>query len=188
MSHVRQQRVDRFEAIGTKVGVTLVVIAPIAMVVAIALGAAEVFPYEHTVPVALTAFCAPVGLAILLGAVGGMYVLGGWSYTPFGVLFTAGFAGLVLGLTLPHQLLRDGSVAALGVCGGVFYYLGARSGRAPASALAMWGNPTAMAGGVLAAAIGYRTGVWPALLFGVLAVSCGIGGLLGRRSSPRISP
>ena len=55
----------------------LVIAGVVLGLVAIVLGSAEVFPYEHTMPVALTAMLAPIGLALLIGAVGGLYMMGG---------------------------------------------------------------------------------------------------------------
>ncbi|MCH7231356.1 hypothetical protein L0U85_10925 [Glycomyces sp. L485] len=168
----------RFERIGTRVAVSTVIFGFVAMIVAVALGAAEVYPYEYAVAVSLVAFCVPVGLALLFGAVAGMYILGGWRLAPLGVVFTAGFAGLVLGVALPHTGLRDLSVAVFGVLGGLLCYLGSRSGRAPASKALRWSNIGMIVVGTPMAVFSYAADFWAGLLGGVMAASCGIGASL----------
>jgi hypothetical protein len=185
MDAARREQWERIERIGTRVGVGLVIFGFVAMLATMFLGAAEVYPYEYTVAASLVAFCAPVGLAILLGATVGFYLVGGWPLVPIGVLFTVAFAGLVLGVVLPDTLMRDLSIAAFGLCGGAVYFAGIAGDVTPPSARQLWARPGSIILGVVVTVIGYGTNNWMFLLFGAMAAGCGIGGVLGTLVSRR---
>lgn len=176
----RAQRLAGFEKSATRVGVGLVIAAPVLAIVAGVLGAAEIYPYEYAVPVSLAALLVPIGLALLLGAVGGLYIMGGAKVAPFGVVFVAGFAGLVYGLGKSDVLWRDIGVGLLALSGAGFYVAGVLSERIPPAVLNRWGNAGALVLGAAVAVVGHLTGFWPLLLFGAMAVGCAAGGLLGR--------
>lgn len=188
----RRERLARLETRLTRVGVALVIAAPVLGVVAGALGAAEVYPYEHALPVSLAAMGAPIAIALLVGAVGGLYLMGGPRVAPLGVVFVAGLAALVAGLALPSAPLRDLGVVLLAASGAVFYAVGVVSGRAPVAAVMAWGNAGAIAVGLLAAVAGRATDRWGVVLAGAMAAGCGTGSVVGRwwarRSAPDASP
>lgn len=187
----RTQRLARFEKSATRVGVGLVIAGPVLGIVAGVLGAAEIYPYEYATAVSLTAMCAPIGLALLIGACGGLYMMGGWKVAPFGVIFVAGFGALVYGIAEADARWRDIGVGLLALSGAVFYTFGVMSKRIPPTFLYLWGHSGALVAGAVIAVIGYLSGTWQLLLFGGMAVGCATGGLLGRwwasrRSEPAV--
>lgn len=185
----RRKRLAGWERTATRVGVWLVVAGPVLGVAAALLGALEVYPYEYAAGVALTAMLVPVGLALLVGAVCGLYVMAGPRVAPFGVVFVAGFAALVYGIVQADVLWRDIGVGLLAISGTVFYLAGVVSERAPIPMLNTWGRGGAMIGGAVLAVVGHRYDQWALLLFGAMALGCGAGSVLGRwwlaRRQPR---
>lgn len=178
--HPSRTRSEAAEKALTRLAVGLVIASPVLAIGAGVLGAAEVYPYDYAMTVALVAGLTPIALALLIGAVGGMYVMGGWKLAPMGVVFVAGFGALALGILTASLWWRDVGVGLLALSGAVFYALGVTSGRIPPSVLARWANPGAILVGAVVAIVGHRLAAWYLLLFGALAVGCGIGGLLGR--------
>lgn len=176
----RGDRLDRLEKKATKWAMWLIAVGVVLAFVAIVLGSAEVFPYEHTMPVALTALLAPIGAALLIGAVGGLYIMGGWKLAPVGVVFVAGFAALVYGLVDADVTWRDVGVGLLALSGAVFFLAGVTAERVPSTALNLWGNAGALAVGAALAVLGHVLDYWGLLLFGAMAFGCAAGGLLGR--------
>ncbi|WP_328993289.1 hypothetical protein OG394_03145 [Kribbella sp. NBC_01245] len=174
------ERLAHFEKSATRVAVGLVIAGPVLGIVAAALGAAEVYPYEYAMTVSIAAMVAPIGLALLLGACGGLYIMGGWKVAPFGVIFVAGFGALVYGIAVGDTRWRDIGVGLLALSGAVFYTIGAMSRRIPPTFRYLWGHTGALVGGAVVAVIGHLSGAWPVLLFGGMAVGCAAGGLLGR--------
>lgn len=158
----------------------LVVAGFVLALLAIVLGSAEVYPYEYAEVVTLVAFLVPVGLALLLGAVGGLYIMGGPKVAPLGVVFVGGFAALVYGLVEDDVVWRDLGVGLLALSGAAFYVAGVISRRIPPAILNLWGNTGALVGGAALAVLGHVTDFWPLLLFGAMAFGCAAGGLLGR--------
>lgn len=181
----RKQDLAKFEKRATRIAVGLVIAGFVLPLVAGVLGSAEIFPYEHTMTVALVALSVPIGSALLIGAMGGLYIMGGWKLTPFGVVFVAGFAALVYALTTANDSWLLISAGLLGISGAAFYAAGTASGRAPHSARKTWGSATSLAGGAVAALAGYLTGYWWLLLFGTMAAGCGTGILIGRWQAGR---
>ncbi|MFC4002652.1 hypothetical protein ACFS2C_04070 [Prauserella oleivorans] len=175
----RGQRFAKLERTTTRVAVGLVIAGPVLGMAAGVLGALEVYPYEHTMTVALTSMLVPIGLALLVGAVVGLYVLGGAKLAPFGAVFVAGFAALVYGIVAGATTWFDVGVGLLTICGGVFYLAGVVSGRAPAAAHNTSGLGVAVVGGPVVAVAGQLLGQWGLLLFGAMAFGCGVGGVLG---------
>lgn len=176
----RTQRLAGFEKSATRVAVGLVIAGPVLGIVAAALGAAEFYPSDYGGTVTLTAALTPVGLALLIGACGGLYIMGGWKVAPFGVVFVAGFAALVYGIADSEALWCDIGVGLLAVSGAVFYAFGVISQRVPPAMLHLWGHFGALVAGAVIAVIGQLIGYWGLLLFGAMAVGCAAGGLVGR--------
>lgn len=176
----RRQRLAGFEKKATRIAIGLIIAAVPLGLIAAMLGAAEVYPSEYATPVGIAATLAPIGLALLIGAVGGLYIMGGWKVAPFGVVFVAGFAGLVYGIGVDAALWRLVGAGLLGISGAAFYAVGTLSARVPIAMLNLWGNTGALVAGTLVAVLGYVTDIWGLLLFGVMAVGCAVGGLLGR--------
>jgi hypothetical protein len=172
-------RLDRLEKIATRWAVGLVIAGFVLALLAGVLGAAEVYPYEYTETVALIALLVPIGAALLIGAVGGLYMMGGRKIAPFGVVFVGGFAALTYGLVVADVLWRDIGVGLLAFSGAVFYLAGVLAARVPRAALNLWGNAGALLGGAALAAVGHLLGQWPLLLVGAMAFGCAVGGLVG---------
>jgi hypothetical protein len=186
----RRQRLARLEKKLTRIAVALVIAGPVLGMGAGALGAAEVYPYDYALPVAIAAMCAPIGIALLIGAAGGLYIMGGARVAPLGVVFVAGFAALVAGLA-GNDALRDLGVVLLAASGAVFYAVGVVSARAPEAVVASWGNVGSIAVGVLVAGVGRAVDAWSVMLFGAMAAGCGIGSVAGRwwvRRAAEIAP
>lgn len=181
----RKQDLAKFEKRATRIAVGLVIAGIVLPLVAGVLGSAEIFPYEHTLAVALIAMIVPIGSALLIGAMGGLYIMGGWKLTPFGIVFVAGFGALVYALMTANDRWLLVGVGLLAVSGAAFYAAGTASGRAPVSARKTWGSTGALVGGAVAAVVGYLTGYWWLLLIGAMAVGCGTGALIGRRQAGR---
>jgi hypothetical protein len=180
MKAADRNRSERLEKIATRWAVGLVIAGlPLALLAGV-LGAAEVYPYEYAETVALIALLVPIGLALLIGAVGGLYLMGGWKIAPFGVVFVGGFAALTYGLVVADVVWRDIGVGLLAFSGAVFYLAGVLAARVPRAALNLWGNVGAVVGGAALAVLGHLTGFWGLLLFGAMAFGCAAGGLLGR--------
>jgi hypothetical protein len=184
----RRKKVAAMEKRLTRVAVSMVIAAPVLAMVAIVLGAAEVYPYEYTLPVALGISLGLVGLALLIGACFGLYLAGGGAFVPFGFVFVAGFGLLVLGITTDSDLYRNLGVLLLAITGAVIYGAGASSGTAPRSALNTWGHPAAIFAGSALAVVGDLFDLWWVLLFGAMAVGCGLGAVIGRWWTARRSP
>ncbi|MFI7680714.1 hypothetical protein [Actinophytocola sp. NPDC049390] len=176
----RRAQLDRFEKTATRWAVGLIIAGVVLALVAIVLGSAEVFPYEYTTAVSLTAMLVPIGLALLIGAVGGLYVMGGPKVAPFGVVFVGGFAALVYGIAVTDLLWRDIGVGLLALSGAGLFVAGVVSKRLPPAVGALWVNGGALVGGAVLAVVGHVLGYWPLLLFGAMAFGCAAGGLLGR--------
>jgi hypothetical protein len=176
----RRARLDKLEKNMTRIGVALVVAAPVLGMGAGALGAAEVYPYEYALPVALAAMGAPIGIALLIGASGGLYIMGGGRVAPLGVVFVAGFAALVVGIAGQDESFRDLGVVLLAGSGAVFHAVGVASGGAPEAVVASWGNVGSIAAGVVAAVTGRAVDAWAVMLFGAMAAGCGFGAIAGR--------
>lgn len=173
----RRKQLADFEKRATRIAVGLVIAGPVLGIAAIFVGAAEIlFPYEYTVPIALTAMLAPIGLALLIGAVGGLYLIGGWKVAPFGVVFVAGFAALVLGIATADPFWRQVGVGLLAFSGLVIFLAGTASAKTVPNPWPIAG--VAAAGGVVAV-IGLLTGLWPLHLFGAMAAACPLGMLIG---------
>jgi hypothetical protein len=181
----RRQHLANLEKKATRIAVGLVIAGFVLALVAIVLGSAEVFPYEYTVTVALTTMFVPVGLALLIGAMGRLYILGGWKVTPFGIVFVAGFAALVYALATADAGWRLAGVGLLAISGAAFFTAGTASGRAPVSARNTWGSAGSLVGGAATTVVGYLIDYWWVLLFGAMAVGCGIGVLIGRWQAGR---
>lgn len=169
-----------FEQPATRVAVGLVIAGPVLGIVAGMFGAAEVYPYDYALPVALGVMGGCIGVALLIGASGGLYVMAGPRAAPLGLVFVAGFAALVVGIATSDATLRDLGAVLLGASGAIFYAVGIVSGRAPGAAVATWGTAGSIVGGVVLAMVGRALGMWPVLLFGAMAAGCGIGGMAGR--------
>lgn len=173
-------RLDKLEKTATRWAVGLIIAGFVLALLAGVLGAAEVYPYEYTETVALVALLVPIGSALLIGAVGGLYIMGGWKIAPFGVVFVGGFAALTYGLVVADVVWRDIGVGLLALSGAGFYVAGVLSARVPPSVLNLWGNTGALVGGAALAVLGHVTDFWGLLLFGAMAFGCAVGGLLGR--------
>lgn len=176
----RRERVAAAEKPITRITVALVVLGPLLGMGAGMVGAAEIYPSEYAVAVGVSVTLGIVGLALLVAAVCGLYIMGGAKVAPFGVVFVAGFGSLVLGLVDGGPVYRDVGILLLAVSGAVFYSVGFVSGHAPEHALSGWGNPGAIVGGALLAAVGRALDLWPMLLFGALAAGCGLGTVVTR--------
>ncbi|GAB3743490.1 hypothetical protein [Microlunatus parietis] len=178
----RRQQLADFEKRATRIAVGLVIAGPVLGIAAIFIGSAEIFPYEYTVTVALTAMLAPIGLALLIGAVGGLYLIGGWRVAPFGLVFVAGFAALVYGIVVADPWWRQVGVGLLAVSGLVIFLAGTASAKTLPSP---WPVAAVTAAGGVIAIVGLVTDLWPVHLFGAMAAACPLGMLIGilRRSS-----
>ncbi|SDS08631.1 hypothetical protein [Microlunatus soli] len=185
-SRTRQQRADRrrrlepFEKNATRLAVALVIAGPVLGLGAGMLGAAEIYPFEYATVVAIIVMCSLIGLALMIGAVGGLFIMGGPKAAPFGVVFVAGFGLLVAGLVLGDAVLRDLGVVLLAISGAVFYLVGFGSGDATPSAVSRWGHPIAVAAGLVVAVVGHLVGAWWLLLLGAMAFGCGLGVVIAR--------
>ncbi|QVQ54450.1 hypothetical protein J4H86_12715 [Spiractinospora alimapuensis] len=185
---IRRERVAAAQKPITTFCTVLVALGPVLGMAAGVAGALEVYPYECALAVSISVTLGMISLALLIGAVCGLYIMGGAKVAPFGVVFVAGFGGLVLGLSGGGPLYRDVGVLLLAVSGAVFYSVGFVSGHAPANAVDRWGHPGAIVGGALLAAVGHLLDLWPMLLFGAMAAGCGLGTVVTRwrsRSAPR---
>ncbi|MBK1783766.1 hypothetical protein [Prauserella cavernicola] len=169
----------KFEKRLTWITMGLLIASPVLGIAAAALGAAEIYPSEHMMLVGMTAFLAPIGLSLTVGACAGLYLLGGPRAAPFGVLLSGGIAVLAYGLAEQDYLWRDVGVVLLMISVASFW---------AAPALFRRPNPrrrdapggTAGVGGVLGlgaaiAVTGYLVDVWWVLLFGALAVGTAAG-------------
>lgn len=190
---------EKFEKTLTRICVGLVIAGPTLGLAAGALGAAELYPSDHMLPVALTVMLSLIGTGLLIAACAGAYVLGGWKATPFGVALVAGVGVLAYGLVQADDAWRDVGVFLLAAsCAGFWAAPAAsprkrttrrRSGptvsRTPAGVGGVFG-----AGAVIAIA-GHVVDVWWVLLFGALAVGTtagvGIGLWLENRREARAS-
>ncbi|PSL00069.1 hypothetical protein CLV63_102195 [Murinocardiopsis flavida] len=210
----RRQRpsdAKKFERTFTRICVGLVIAGPVLGLGAGALGAAELYPSDYMVPVALGVMLGLIGLGLLIAACAGLYVLGGWRAAPFGVVFVAGVGALVYGVAMADYGWRDGGVALLAISSASFWVAPALSPRAPAKgkkkakrqpkgrAGERDGGSTAArksagAGGVFAtgaliAVAAYIVDVWWLLLFGAMAAGTAAGAAIamwleGRRRGP----
>lgn len=176
----RRRRLEPFEKTATRVAVALVIAGPVLGLGGGMLGAAEIYPSDYAAPVAIIVMCSLIGVALTIGAVGGLFIMGGAKAAPFGVVFVAGFGLLVAGLVLGDSPLRDLGVVLLALSGAVFYVVGFASGDAPESAVSRWGHPIAIAAGLAAAAVGHQLDLWWLLLLGAMAAGCGAGVVLAR--------
>lgn len=183
----RMERLAGFEKTATRVAVGLVIAGPVLALIAGVLGAAEIYPYEYAMTVGLIVMLVPIGLALLIGAVGGLYIMGGLKIAPLGVIFVAGFAALVLGIATADVLWRDLGVGLLAFSGSVFYVFGVISDRTPPAALNRWANAGVFVVGAVIGVVGHIINSWPVLLFGAMAVGCSAGGLVGHWSVRRRS-
>ncbi|TDO34366.1 hypothetical protein EV643_12760 [Kribbella sp. VKM Ac-2527] len=163
----------------SRLTIWLVVLAPVLSLGVGALGAAEVYPYKYAMTAGIIALVVPIGLSLLIGAVLGLYILGGWQLAPFGVVFVAGFAALVYGIAADPRPWIDLGVGLLAISGAVFYGTGVMAGMLPTAMLAFLGNGAALVAGAVIATIARLTGNVGWFLFGAMAVGCGAGGLLG---------
>ncbi len=185
----RRQQLATFEKKATRAAVGLVIAGPVLAFVTILLGSAEIFPYEFTVPAALAAMLVPIGLALLIGAMGGLYLMGGWKLTPFGVLFVAGFAALVYGIVTADSLWLLAGAGLLGISTAAFFVAGSGSGRAPTSTRGTWGGVAALVVGVVATVAGFLIDSWWVLLVGAMIVGSAAGILIGHwRAGRRRDP
>jgi hypothetical protein len=178
-------RTTEFEKKATRIAVGLVIAGPVLAFVTIILGAADVFPYKYAEAAALTAMLVPIGLALLIGAMGGLYLMGGWKVTPFGLLFVAGFGALVYGIARADSPWLLAGAGMLGISTAAFFVAGTGSGRAPTSARGTWGAVAALVIGAAATAAGILIESWWVLLFGTMIVGSGAGILIGRRRTGR---
>src|SRR5690606_149041 len=169
---------------------------PVLGMPAAMLGAAEVYPSDYMMPVAMGVMLGLVGLGLMIAACAGLYVMAGWGATPFGAVFVAGAGVLLYGLAEGGNGWRDAGVALLAISCAAFWAAPSFSPRTKAKAEARarkrtpaTSRKTAGVGGVLAtgvviALIGHVIDVWWLLLFGALAVGSAAGaGIAMRRVS-----
>ena len=175
----RRQSLAGFEKNATRIAVALVLAGPVLGVAAAGLGAAEVYPYDYAMTVALVAMLVPIGLALLLGACGGLYLMAGLRAAPLGIIFVAGYAGLVYGLVVGDNLWSYLGIGLLGISGGVFYAIGLATRESSPTVIMTWSHPLVLAGGAVVAGVGHLTGIWGLVLAGAMAVGCGLGGIVG---------
>ncbi|MEU3273964.1 hypothetical protein ABZ639_24265 [Saccharomonospora sp. NPDC006951] len=172
-----------FEKKLTRICVGLVIAGPVLGIGAGALGAAEFYPSDYMMPVALGVMLGLIGLALLIAACAGLYVLGGWKATPFGFAFVGGFAALTYGLAELDRTWRDTGVVLLAISCAAFWVAPALSRRpkktgkrAPSVPGGTAGVGGFFAAGAAIALTGYLTDVWWLMLFGGMTVGTAAGG------------
>ncbi|MFF5986458.1 hypothetical protein [Prauserella flavalba] len=179
----RPADLKKFEKTVTWICVGLVIAGPVLGIGAGALGAAEIYPSDYMMPVALGVMLGLIGLGLLVAACAGLYVLGGWKATPFGVAFVGGFGALVYGLVDGGNAWRDAGVVLLMISCAAFWVAPALSPLAKArprkGAPVTSGKATGVGGvfgvGAGIAITGHVTDVWWLLLFGAMAVGTAAG-------------
>ncbi|WP_206077812.1 hypothetical protein [Prauserella endophytica] len=173
----------KFEKTVTRICVGLVIAGPVLGIGAGALGAAEIYPSDYMLPVAMGVMLGLIGLGLLIAACAGLYLLGGWRATPFGVAFVGGFAVLAYGLAEADNAWRDVGVVLLMISCAAFWVAPALSPRSKARprkrAPVNPGRTTAVGGvfgvGAGIAIVGHVIDVWWLLLFGAMAVGTAAG-------------
>ncbi|EHR60693.1 hypothetical protein [Saccharomonospora cyanea] len=178
---------EKFEKTLTRICVGLVIAGPTLGLAAGALGAAEFYPSDHMLPVALTVMLSLVGAGLLIAACAGAYVLGGWRATPFGVALVAGVGVLAYGLAEADDAWRDVGVVLLATSCAGFWAAPAASPRerttrrrsGPAASRTPAGVGGVFGTGAVIAIVGHVVSVWWVLLFGALAVGAATGAGVG---------
>ncbi|MCD0447319.1 hypothetical protein LO763_27255 [Glycomyces sp. A-F 0318] len=173
---------ERFQRRVTWASLGLVLAGPVLAIGAGALGAAEVYPYEYAMPVAMWIMGVFTGLGLLVASCAGMYLLGGPRAAPFGAVLVAGVGVLVYGLVRADDAWRDVGVVLLAIGCGSFWAVPAllsrpgaarRRGRRPA-------GPAGIAGvvvvGAVLAVVGHMSDEWWVLLLGAASVGTAAGG------------
>ncbi|WP_420159550.1 hypothetical protein [Nocardiopsis sp. CNT-189] len=176
----------------TRLCLGLVLAGPVLGMAAAMPGAAEVYPSEYMVPVAVAVMSALIGLGLLVAACAGLYAMAGWGATPFGAVFVTGIGALVYGLAEVDNGWRDAGTALLAVSCAAFWAAPSFSPRAkarareraPAASRKAAGLGGVLGTGAVIAAAGHVIGVWWLLLFGALAAGSAVGaGIAMRRVS-----
>jgi hypothetical protein len=122
--------------------------------------------------------------SVVLAAVAGAAVMGGWRAAIIGVIFGFGFIATVFGKYTENGAwtVIGWSVLALALAG--FYLLGEVSGHLPRSMRDKFGSPSGAVLGAVVAAIGFLTGQWLLGIFGAGCVAAWLGIWAARRWRP----
>lgn len=113
--------------------------------------------------------------SLVLSAIVGAIVMGGWRAGAIGLVFGAGFIALVFGLVNADAVLARLGITALGISGAGFYLLGVITQRLPILQLQSYNQPLAAAASAIVAGVGLYTNQWVLMLSGVLGVAAFIG-------------
>lgn len=181
----RQRPADsaKFEKTLTRICLGLVIAGPVLGILAGLPGAAELYPSDYMLPVAMTVMLGLIGLGLLIAACAGLYVLGGWGAAPFGVVFVAGFGVLFYGIANADYGWRDFGVVLLAISCAAFWAAPAFSPRVkakarkrtPVTSRKTTGIGSVFGTGAVIAVVGYIIDVWWVLLFGAMAVGTAAG-------------
>lgn len=185
----------RFEKILTRICLGLVLAGPLLGIAAGVLGAAEFYPSDYMIPVAMAVMLGLIGLGLLIAACAGLYLLGGWRAAPFGAVFVGGFGVLAYGIVEADNGWRDVGVALLAISCAAFWVAPALSPHVRTKAKTRKRTPvksrmTAGVGGVFGigaviAVVGHVADVWWALLFGAMAAGTAVGAGIAMRLEER---
>ncbi|WP_017593094.1 hypothetical protein [Nocardiopsis potens] len=187
---------ERFQKRLTWICLGFVLAGPVLGFAAALPGAAEVYPSEYMLPVALGVMLGLIGLGLLIAACAGLYVMAGWGATPFGAVLVAGIGVLGYGIAGGGDGWRDAGTALLAVSCAAFWAAPSFSPRAKAKSRGRSGSGSlkgagiggVLGAGALIAAAGHVAGVWWLLLFGALAVGSAVGAGIAVRRAGRRSP
>ncbi|WP_171619883.1 hypothetical protein [Arthrobacter sp. 147(2020)] len=112
---------------------------------------------------------------MVLSAIVGAIVLGGWSAGLIGLVFGAGFVALVFGDVNADRTLIIAGIIALALSSAGFFLTGVISERLPLGHLETYRQPLAAVASVIVAAVGFLTGETLLILAGTMGVAAFIG-------------
>lgn len=113
--------------------------------------------------------------SLVLSAIVGAIVLGGWRAGIIGLVFGAGFVALVFGDVNGDRTLITAGIVALALSGAGFFLMGVISERLPLGHLETYNQPLAVVASVIVAAVGFVTGEALLILAGAMGVAAFIG-------------
>ena len=113
--------------------------------------------------------------SLVLSAIVGAIVLGGWRAGIIGLVFGAGFIALVFGNLNGDAVLTRTGITALGISGVGFFLIGVISRRLPVRRFHTYNQPLAAVSSAIVAGVGLYTDQWVLMLLGVMGVCAFIG-------------